>query len=101
MIRFQRSLRSAGDKIGEATEWSKEVTAYLNGKFPGTNLQVFASRFGDVSMIVWQADFDTLASLDNYQQMINGDDGYWAVVAKSTGFFAEGSINDTVFETLR
>ena len=100
MIRFQRSLRSAVGKGREATAWAQEVTAYLNGKFAETKLQVFAQRFGDVSTIAWQADFDTLASLDHYQQAVNADKGYWALVDKADGFFVEGSIHDTVFEAL-
>ena len=100
MIRFQRSLRAAGSKGREATAWAQEVTTYLNGKFGETNFQVFAQRFGDVSTLSWQADFDSLASLDNYQQSVNGDNGYWGLVDKADGLFVEGSINDTVFEAL-
>jgi len=100
MIRFQRSLRSARDKAREATGWAKEVTAYLNGKFPKTNLQVFTHRFGDISTFVWQADFDTLADLDSYQQAVGSDEGYLALIAKNVGFFAEDSLYDTVLETL-
>ena len=100
MIRFQRSVRAAGGKAREATAWAQEVTTYLNGKFGETNLQAFAQRFGDVSTLSWQADFDSLASLDNYQQSVNGDQGYWGLVDKADGLFVEGSINDTVFEAL-
>ena len=64
------------------------------------DLYVHAQRFGDVSTISWQADFDSLASLNNYQQSVNGDQGYWGLVDKADGLFVEGSINDTVFEAL-
>jgi len=100
MIRFQRSGRIARGKDLQATEWSKEVTAYLNSKFSDANLQVFSQRFGDIDTLAWQADFDSLASLDNYQRAINGDEGFWERLGKSTEFFVEGSFFDTVFETL-
>jgi hypothetical protein len=100
MIRFERTLRTAGGKAREATAWAQEVTNYLNGKFGETDLQAFTQRFGDVNTVSWQADFDTLASLDNYQQAVNGDQGYWELVSKADGFFMEGSINDTVLESL-
>lgn len=100
MIRFQRSLRAAGGKAREATAWAQEVTAYLNGKFTETQFQAFTQRFGDVGTISWQADFDSLASLDSYQQAVVADAGYWALVDKTDGLFLEGSINDIVFETL-
>jgi hypothetical protein len=100
MIRFHRSIRSASNNAGATIQWSKEVTDYLNGKYAGTNVQVFAHRFGDVSTIVWEADFDTLASLDDYQHTLNANEAYWAVVAKSAGLFVEGSVDDTVLESL-
>ncbi|HEU0297105.1 MAG TPA: hypothetical protein VFR47_30475 [Anaerolineales bacterium] len=100
MIRFQRSGRIARGKDLQAIEWSKEVTAYLNGKFSEANLQVFSHRFGDIDTLAWQADFDSLASLDSYQRAINGDKEFWERLGKSTEFFVEGSFFDTVFETL-
>lgn len=100
MIRYERTLRASGGKGREATAWAQEVTTYLNGKFAETRLQVFAQRFGEVNTISWQADFDTLTSLNNYQQAVNGDQGYWELVNKTDGFFVDGSINDTVFESL-
>jgi len=100
MIRFQRSLRRVANKGMEATEWAKEVTTYLNDKYSETTLQVFGQRFGDVNTVVWQADFDSLASLDNYQQTVGNDEGYLEIVAKSDGLFVDGTLNDTVFEAL-
>jgi len=100
MIRFHRSIQSARSNAGAAITWAKEVTDYLNGKYTGTNVQVFAQRFGDVSTIVWEADFDTLASLDDYQHSLNTNEEYWALVAKSEGVFVEGSVYDTVLESL-
>jgi hypothetical protein len=100
MIRFQRSLRAVGGKGREATAWAQEVTTYLNGKFGETHFQVFTQRFGDINTISWQANFDSLASLENYQQAINGDQGYWDLVDKIDGLFLDGTLNDTVFEAL-
>lgn len=100
MIRFERTLRAVGGKGREAIAWAQEVTAYLNGKFGQANFQVFTQRFGEINTISWQADFDSLASLDNYQQAVNVDMGYWELVDKTDGLFLEGSIHDTVLESL-
>jgi hypothetical protein len=100
MIRFQRSSRTARGKGLEARQWAKEVTEYINGKHPESNLQVFAERFGDISALVWQADFDDLSALDKYQQSFDPDEGYWALINKATDFFIEGSVVDTVIESL-
>ena len=100
MIRFQRSLRARGGKGREAAAWAQEVTTYLNGKLPQAKIQAFTHRFGDVSTITWQADFDSLASLNDYQQAVDGDKGYWQLVDKSEGLYLEDSIQDTVLESL-
>jgi len=100
MIRWQRSARSSGARNLEAVQWAKEVTDYINNNHPDHKVQVFSSRFGDVSMLLWQADFDDLAALDKYQESFNTDQGYWEMVNKATGFFIEGTIHDSVFESL-
>ena len=100
MIRFQRSIRSASNNAAGAIEWAREVTTFLNGIYAKNNVQLFAHRFGDVSTIVWEVDFDTLASLDDYQHTLNADEEYWAVVAKSVDLFVEGSVYDIVLEAL-
>jgi hypothetical protein len=100
MIRFQRSLRARGGKGREAAAWAHEVTAYLNGKFTDANLLVFTHRFGEINTFTWQADFDSLASLDRYQQAVGDDQDYWELIDKSEGLYLEDSIHDTILESL-
>lgn len=100
MIRWQRSIRTARGKNIEAVQWAKEVTDYVNSKQPNYNAQAFSSRFGDTNMLVWQVDFQDLAELDKYQQFFNTDQGYWGLIKKAADFFIEGSIYDSVFESL-
>ena len=100
MIRFQRSTRIAQGKDPEAIAWAKEITTFLNGKYSEAKVQVFSHRFGVIDTLAWQVDFDSLASLEKYQKTLNGDEEYWALVGKTSGFFVEGSLFDTVLETL-
>ena len=100
MIRFQRSLRIAQNKDLQAITWSKEITAFLNGKYSDTNVQVFTHRFGVIDTIAWQLDLDSLASLDKYQKTLNADEEYLVRVNQTAGLFMEGTVFDTVFETL-
>jgi len=100
MIRWQRSIRTARGRNNEAIQWAKEVTDYVNSKQPGYKVQAFSLRFGELGTLVWQADADDLAALDKFQQAIGADQGYWDLVKKSTELFIEGSLHDTVFETL-
>jgi hypothetical protein len=100
MIRFQRSTRSAPNKDLEAIVWAKEITTFLNGKYPEAHVHIFAHRFGIIDTLAWQVDFDSLASLDKYQKTLNADEEYFALVNKSTGLFMGNSLVDTVFESL-
>ena len=100
MIRLQRSIRAARGKNTEAVQWAKEVSDYVNSKQPNHNVQAFSSRFGDLSMMVWQVDFEDLAALDKFEQAFNEDKGYHDLLNKAIPFFIEGTTFDTVFETL-
>ena len=100
MIRWQRSIRTARGRNNEAIQWAKEVTDYVNSIQPKHKAQAFSLRFGDLGTLVWQADFDDLAALDKFQQAIGADQGYWDLVTKSTELFIEGTVHDTVYETL-
>jgi hypothetical protein len=100
MIRFQRSLRIAPNRDLEAITWSKEITTFLNGKYPETKVQVFAHRFGVIDTIAWELDVDNLASLDKYQKTLNADEEYLAKVNETAGLFMAGSLFDTVLENL-
>ena len=100
MVRFQRSAQVARGKLREARQWAQGVTDYANSNHPEAELQVFSERFGNIGKVSWQADFDDLAALDQYQQSFETDQGYWALVNKSTELFIEGSLNDTVYESL-
>jgi len=98
MIRFQRSIRVTRGNNAKAREWAKEVSDYINNKQPKSKVQAFSLRFGDMSTLVWHADFEDLASLDKFQQTLGADQGYWDLVNKATEFFIEGTTHDTVFE---
>ena len=100
MIRWQRSIQSAGGKNLEAVQWAKEVVGYVHSKQPNYKVQAFSSRFGDVNVIVWQVDFEDLAALDKYQEFFTTDQGYWELIKKAAPLFREGSTYDTVFESL-
>jgi hypothetical protein len=100
MVRFERSARVAQGKLIAARQWAQEVTDYANSNHPEGKLQVFSERFGNIGRVSWQADFDSVAALDSYQQSFDTDEGYWALLSKSTELFVEDSIKDTVYETL-
>ncbi len=96
MIRFQRTAIASGVNILKAIQWSKEVTEFINKKHPQGKLQVFTGRFAPYGTIYWSADFDDLAALDRWQQAIQADQEYWALLGKAEGLFVEGRGLDVV-----
>ncbi len=100
MVRFERSARVAQGKLQEARQWAQKVTDYANKNHPEGKLQVFSERFGNIGKVLWQADFDDLAALNQYQKSFDTDQGYWDLLNKSTELFIEDSVRDTVYETL-
>ena len=100
MIRFQRTAEVSRGKAAEATQWAKEVTEYINTRFPEAQLLVFEPRFGALNVIHWIADLEDLASLDRLQQQLGVDEGYLELLSKSIELFIEGSTVDTVLTSI-
>ena len=100
MIRFERSAQAILNKQGEAQQWAKEVTVYINTKLPDLNLQVFVERFGQQNSIYGIADCNDLAALDQFQLTLGADQGYWELMGKAQDFFVTGSIVDKVYSSI-
>ena len=99
MIRFQRTAVASGINPLKAIQWSKEMTEFINGKYPGGNLQVFTGQFGSYGTIYWSAEFDDFTALDSWTQKILADQGYWERINKAEGLFQEGRGRDIVMRS--
>ena len=101
MIRFHRSARAAGSTpFPVVVQWAKEVADYVSSNYPESSVSVFAEQFGAVGTIHWYADYEDIATLDRVSSQLNVDEAYWAVISKSSGYFIEGSIKDTVVQSV-
>lgn len=96
MIRFQRTARILLGRGQEAGRWAREVAELLNRKYPEAQVQVFASRFGEIGRVFWHADFTDLTAMDAWQQKVGADEEYWELVGKVSDLLIEGSTEDTV-----
>ena len=97
MLRFHRSARTAvGARFPEAVQWAKEVTEYINSKYPEATLLAFAEQYGAVGTIHWYVDYEDIATLDRVGSQILTDEGYWAILGKAADLFIEGSTKDTL-----
>ena len=101
MVRFHRSARiSKGAMLPEALKWAKEVAEYLNSNYPETAVLVFVEQYGAAGTIHWYADYEDIATLDRLGSQLLADEGYQAILNKSTDLFIEGSTNDTLMASV-
>lgn len=83
-----------------ATQWAGELLDYMNATHGKPKLQLFASRFGNVSTLYWTADFDGLAALEAWQQKVGADAGYRELVKKSFDIVIDGTVEDSILESV-
>jgi hypothetical protein len=98
MIRYQRSMQLKRGR--HALRWAKELTDYMNTSLGGPALELFRSRFSNVSTLYWIADFKDLAALQTWQRKVGTDPGYRELTNRSLDIVVDGSINDTVLESV-
>ena len=98
MIRFQRTMRVRRGR--QATRWAKELANYMETVHGKPSLQLFSSRFGNVSTLYWFADFEDLAALEAWQRKVGADASYRELVKKSFDIVIDGSVEDTVLESI-
>ncbi len=98
MIRFQRTMKVRRGK--QSTKWAKEIVDYTNTILGHPVIQLFRSRFGNVTTIYWIADFDDLATLTDWQKKLGADPGYRALIKQSFDIVIDGTVEDAVLEAL-
>ena len=98
MIRFQRTMRVRRGR--HATRWAKELSDYMNTVHGQPRLQLFSSRFGNVSTIYWVADFEDLAALQAWQEKVGADAGYRELVKKSFDIVLDGTVEDAILHSI-
>jgi hypothetical protein len=98
MIRFQRSMQLKRGR--HAMRWAKELTDYMNTAHGRPSLELFRSRFGNVSTVYWTADFKDLAALQAWQQRVGADPGYRELVIKSIDLVIDGTVKDRILESV-
>jgi hypothetical protein len=81
-----------------ATQWAKELADYMNVAHGKPKLQLFTSRFGNVSTLYWMADFVDLSALEAWQQKVGADAAYRELVRKSFDIVIDGTVEDTVLQ---
>jgi hypothetical protein len=96
MVRF---IRSAVPVIGhhpDAIAFGKEITEYVRAKY-GTDTQLFVDSEGT---LYWITDYQDHAAFGEVRTAIVSDPGYWEIVNRAKGLLLDGTIADTVINSV-
>ena len=100
MFRFHRTARASRGKFPEAAQWAKEVAGYINTKYAPGSVQAYAEAFGDLGTVHWYADYEDLATIEKLNAQLLADPEYGAMLKKSADLYIEGSLHDTLIQSL-
>ena len=100
MYRFHRTVHVRLGHQREASQWAKEVAVYLSNKYQPHDFQAYSERFGDPSIIHWFVDYEDLATIEKVNAQLLIDQEYLALLAKGTGFLVEGTLRDTLTQSM-
>lgn len=86
MIRWQRRFRMQHGRQQEALKWAREVVKHVNANFGPTVLQLFVPQLSGEEMdtLVWMADFDSLAAMEQVVDRVMSDPGFQEINARGT-----------------
>jgi len=99
MISFVRTVSVAPGKMGEALKFAHDIVDYFKKNFE-TELSVAMPIGGNPNRIAWITRYDGLAELESMMGKMMADADYNAMVAKNSGLFIAGSINDEIWRYL-
>jgi hypothetical protein len=102
MILFVRQAKYRAGKGEAAIKWAREVTKYVNEKFPASELQPYFNRFGSISDIVWIGKAKDLVTLDKLQNDVETDKGYLKLVQQAwdANLLVDASFEDKVLVSI-
>ncbi len=100
MIRWTRSLRVASAKyMPQAMQWAKEIAEFVNKKYK-MQVTVYMDSFGEIGTIRWFCDYADLATMENATKELVKDQEYWQKVLQGSDFIMQGTVCDTVMNTI-
>ncbi len=99
-FRFYRKARVVDGKTSEAIQFAREVTKYLNTKYPERSVHVYVEKSGTATTIHWFADYESLDTLKRIRSEILSDKQYFALLKKADGLFVQDSLRDTLLTSI-
>ena len=98
MIYFVRNAEITGP---EAVGWAVKVADLANSKFPDST-QVLRNVSGNIQQVHWVVTAESLGEIERMLADFNADSEYQALLAesRSNGYFVQGSLSDSYFQTV-
>ncbi len=100
MFRFHRTAQASRGKFLEAVQWAKEVAGYINTKYAPVSVQAYLEAFGDTGTVHWYSDHEDLATIEKLNAQLLADQEYLAMLNKAADLYIEGSVHDTLIQSL-
>lgn len=100
MFRFHRTAQASRGKGLEAVQWAKEVAGYINKNYAPVSVQAYSEIFGDYGAVHWYTDYEDLVTVEKINAQLQTDKGYLALLNKAGDLFIEGSVHDTLIQSL-
>ena len=94
MIRWTRTAKIRQGKLQETVQWAKDLREYTKTKFEGgADVKIFLESFGELGVICWMVDFESLASLELAGQVLDADEGYQERLKAATELILPGAFD--------
>lgn len=94
MIRWTRRAQITPGKYQEAIQWAQETREYTKNKFEGgAEVKIFTEMFGDVGVICWMVDFNSLAEVELAGQVLEQDAGYMERLKTAAELLLPGTVD--------
>ena len=84
----------------EALLFAKEVTAFVNDKYPQFKVRLYRQMFGEQGKIHYIVEIKDLATYEQAGIQLSADPEYIAITQKAVGLFIEGRSHDTVMSAI-
>lgn len=91
----------APGKWKEAEEWCLQVAAYVNKKYPSANAQVMRNISGQNEGVLYVEMWDSLGTWEQASAALDTQAKFQALMAKSEGLFAPGSVHHNFYRVVK
>ena len=81
MVYFVRSATIVtGSGRHEAMAFARNVTKYINEKYPEVNVELLISKTGRLNRVAWVAKYNSMAAAEEFTDKLQADERYRGIL---------------------